>query len=72
MPSKQWHSLMMQGLAVNLGVTISLSAARISIQFRLPMADSIMLATAPDYNATLWTQDADFKVIPGVRYIAKK
>jgi len=65
-------TLMMQGLVVDLGVTISLSAARISIQFKLPMADGIMLAPARDYNATLWTQDADFKVIPGVRYIAKK
>jgi predicted nucleic acid-binding protein len=36
------------------------------------MADSIMLATAQEYRATLWSQDSDFENIPGVRYIAKK
>jgi predicted nucleic acid-binding protein len=35
------------------------------------MADSIMLATAQAWEATLWTQDADFAGIPGVRYVAK-
>ena len=36
------------------------------------MADSIILATARAYDATLWTQDAHFKGIEGVRYIEKK
>jgi len=36
------------------------------------MADSIILATARQYNATLWTQDSDFQGIEGVRYIVKK
>lgn len=36
------------------------------------MADSIILATARAYSATLWTQDADFKGIPGVKYIPKR
>jgi predicted nucleic acid-binding protein len=30
------------------------------------MADSIILATARAYRATLWTQDADFKGVEGV------
>ncbi len=46
-------------------------AAKISIDQRLPMADSIILATARAYGATIWTQDSDFKEIDGVRYIAK-
>ena len=35
------------------------------------MADSIILATATFYGATLWTQDKDFAAIEGVRYIPK-
>ena len=36
------------------------------------MADSILLATAWAYNATVWTQDEDIKNIPGVQYRKKK
>ena len=36
------------------------------------MADSIILATARIFEATLWTQDAHFQGIDGVRYIEKK
>lgn len=68
----QTVALMMQGRVVSLGTIIALSAARLSLQLRLPMADSIILATARRYNATLWTQDVDFRSIPGVRYIEKQ
>ncbi len=51
---------------------MALSAARISLDLRIPMADSIMLATARAWNATLWSQDADFAKIPGVRFVAKR
>ena len=62
-------ALMQQGAVVDLDATIALSAARISVEMRLPMADSIMLATARHTGAELWTQDADFEGIEGVRYI---
>jgi hypothetical protein len=35
------------------------------------MAGSILLATAQVYGATLWSQDADFDPIAGVKYVAK-
>ncbi len=38
----------------------------------LPMADSVILATARAFGATLWTQDEHFKGIEGMRYIAKQ
>jgi toxin FitB len=63
---------MQQGLVVELGVTLALDAARLSHQLKLPMADSIMLATAQEYRAVLWTQDIDFKDIGNVNYIQKK
>src|SRR5712692_6624406 len=51
--------LMAQGTVVDLSMTIALNAAKVSVDFKLPMADSIMWATARAYGATLWTQDAD-------------
>ncbi len=62
---------MQQGLVVDLDRSLALDAARISLELRLPMADSIILATALRHNATLWTQDAHFADIKGVRYYPK-
>lgn len=63
---------MEQGRVVDLDRAIALAAARISLDHRLPMADSIILATALEHQATLWTQDADFQEVAGVRYVAKR
>jgi predicted nucleic acid-binding protein len=52
--------------------TLALDSARLSLEAHLPMADSIILATARAFDATLWTQDADFKNMKGVQYIEKK
>jgi len=61
-------AVMRQGMVVDLGTPIALRAARLSVDLRLPMADSVILATARTYNATLWTQDVDLKNLPGVQY----
>ncbi len=65
-------ALMQQGAVVDLTSDIAIVAAKMSIEYRLPMADSIIMATARAYKATIWTQDSDFKEIDGVQYIAKK
>jgi predicted nucleic acid-binding protein len=65
-------AVLAQGEVVDLDTTLALNAAKLSFDLKLPMADSIMLAAAQARNATLWTQDADFKDIPGVRYIERK
>ncbi len=62
---------MQQGTLVDLDVTLALEAARLSATLKLPMADSIILATAQAWNAMLWTQDEHFRGLPGVQYIAK-
>jgi len=67
----QVAALMQEGRVVNLDVSIALQAVRVSIDHRLPLADSIILATALANNAVLWTQDADFDGLPGVQYEAK-
>lgn len=59
---------MQQGRVMGLTSTLALSAARISLDLSIPMADSVILATAHAWDATLWTQDADFENISGVRY----
>jgi predicted nucleic acid-binding protein len=63
-------ALMHQGRLADLTAPLAMNAARLSRSARLPMADSIMLATARAYGATFWTQDADFAQMPGVRYRA--
>ena len=65
-------ALMQQGNIVDLDATLAMSAARLSLELKLPMADSIILATARASEATLWTQDDDFEGLEGVKYIAKK
>ena len=65
-------AFMQQGSVVDLDSRTALSAAKVSVDLGLPMADSIMLATARQHNAAFWTQDADFKGIEGVRYIEKE
>lgn len=64
-------ALMRQGKVVPLDDALALEAARLSVDHHLPMADSIILATARAHGATLWTQDADFKDLPDVRYLPK-
>jgi toxin FitB len=65
-------AMMQQGTVVDLDAGLALAAARVSIERRLPLADSIMLATAQAWDATLWTQDADFDGVDGVKYVAKE
>ena len=62
---------MAQGQVIDLNQTLALSAAKLSIDLKLPMADSLILATARAYHAILWSQDADFKDVDGVQYIEK-
>ncbi len=61
-------AVMQQGVVVDLDARLALVAARISLDGKLPMADSIILATARAHGATVWTQDADFKGLPRVQF----
>lgn len=65
-------ALMKQGTVVELTSEIAIMAAKISTDLKIPMADSIILATARAYEAVIWTGDADFKEIHGVKYVPKK
>ncbi len=63
---------MQRGRLVDLGAELALDAARTAHELRLPMADAVILAAARASGATLWTQDADFEGIAGVRYVVRK
>lgn len=64
-------AVMQQGTVVELTVRLALDAARLSLDERLPMANSIILATARNHRATLWTQDPHFEKTDGVRYVGR-
>jgi predicted nucleic acid-binding protein len=64
--------LMKECLVIDLDDSLALVAAELSHELKLPMADSIILATARMNAATLWTQDAHFKEIEDVKYREKE
>ncbi|MXX66933.1 MAG: type II toxin-antitoxin system VapC family toxin [Chloroflexi bacterium] len=61
-------SALRQGLTVDLDPTLAIGAARISATEKLPLADSIILATARRLGAQLWTQDPDFSGFENVQF----
>jgi predicted nucleic acid-binding protein len=65
-------ALLHQGQVVDLDGGLALSAAQLGIAHRLPLADSIILATAKQFGATIWTMDGDFEGLPNVRYFTKR
>ena len=64
-------ALMQQGTPIALDTGLAVLAGRLGLAHRLPLADSIVFATAVLHGATLWTQDSDFEHIDGVRYKPK-
>ena len=67
----QAAAAMQKGTVVDLTVTLAIAAAKLSLQHRLPMADSIILATSLAFDAKIWTQDSDFKDFNEVKYFPK-
>lgn len=60
-------SAMLQGRVVDVDVSLVLEAG----QLDLPLADSLIYATAQRHGATLWTEDAHFEELPNVRYFRR-
>jgi len=68
----QVAAIMHQGQVVALSSRIALKAAIIGTQVGLSLADSVILATAQTHGALLWTHDAHFKNLQGVKFIEKR
>ena len=62
---------MEQGKVVPLDSSLAVDVAHYGMEFNLSLADSIIYATAQKYNALVWTQDAEFKSLEGVKYYSK-
>lgn len=62
---------MEQGTVIALDEELAINAAVFGVELKLPLADSIIYATAQKYNAAVWTQDADFKGLESVKYYPK-
>ena len=62
---------MQTGTVINLNTNLSLNAADISRNYKLPMADSIIYATALHYSAVLFSCDHHFENMPDVKYYPK-
>lgn len=60
-----------KGRVVDLTAPLAMSAALLSVEHKIPLADSIILAVAQEYSATLWTQDEHFKDLDLVQYKEK-
>jgi len=65
-------AVMEQGQVIVLDAPLALSAAKLGAEAKLPLADSIILATARQVGARLWTQDEDFEGLAGVHYRPKR
>ena len=63
---------MRTGEIVSIDEDIALAAADFVVQFKLPLADSLIYAVSRARNATLWTQDEHFKDLPHVKYFQKR
>lgn len=61
-------ALMRQGRVIDVDADLAIAAADLSIEHQLPMADSIILASARRHEAVVWTQDADFEGMTDVEY----
>lgn len=67
----QVAAVMQQGRVIDLDATLALEAAAVSLEHKLPLADSIVYATARQVGGVVWTQDNDFEHLPNVQYIPK-
>ena len=67
----QTIAAMQQGRVVDLDASLALLAAKAGLEHQLPLADSIVYATAQSIGGVVWTQDDDFDGLPGVEYFPK-
>ena len=63
---------MKQGKVIPLDSELAIDAGNYGVIYNLPLADSIIYATGQKFDATVWTQDSDFKGLPGVKYFVAK
>jgi uncharacterized protein with PIN domain len=68
----QAAALMQQGRVVDLDASLALAAAKLGVDHKLPLADSIVYAVANLVSGVVWTQDDDFDGLADVKYFPKR
>ena len=63
--------VMQRGTVIELTTARAIAASNIAQKYKLAMADAVMYSIAQEFNATFWTQDVDYKDLPGVAFHAK-
>ncbi len=69
--ANQIIGVIIQAKVIDISTSIAIQAAQLSFTKKLPMADCLIYVTARQNDAILWTQNADFKNLDGVKYIKK-
>ncbi|WP_449370211.1 PIN domain-containing protein [Thiomonas sp.] len=65
-------AVMQRARTVAIDDSLALFAAQLGLRHKLPLADSLIYATARLAKADLWTMDVDFQGLPGVHYILSR
>jgi len=68
----QAAALMQQGQVIDLDSGTAVTAAKISHDIKLPLADAVIVATARIHHSVIWTQDSDLKDVEGVKFVKKR
>lgn len=61
-------AVMQQSNVIEVTEQIAVEAAKLSVANSIPMADSIVIATAQSIDATIYTQDNDFRGFKNVKF----
>jgi len=64
-------AMQQQGTLIELDASLARDAGRLGVELKIPMADSIVYATARALDGVVWTQDSDFQNLPHVRFWPK-
>ncbi len=64
-------AVMQQAEVLEITSQIAIEGSKISIQNKIPMADSLIIASARSVGAKIWTQDYDFKGLDNVMFFKK-
>jgi len=64
-------AIMQNAAVIEMNPQLAILAAQLGKQHKLPMADSIIYATAVLYNSEIYSQDKHFEQLERVHYFAK-
>lgn len=64
-------AVMQQAEVLEITSQVAIEGSKISIQNKIPITDSLIIASARSVGAKIWTQDYDFKGLDNVMFFKK-